>query len=130
MAPIGNTVRERFARFQSLASNLRPRLPEMPALADNHAAFEELVVRIQASLAEQDVLASRTSELIRTREEDMKQALELRHRLAGQLQGHFGTGSEKLREFGIKPRRRRSRRKSETPAPEEPVAAPEAPTDS
>lgn len=121
------SMREQFARFQALASNLQAHLVELPGLAANHTAFEELVGRIQASLAEQDVLASRTSDLIRTREQDMKQALELRHRLAGQLQGQFGTTSERLREFGLKPRRRRPRRKPTAPPPEEPESPPSGP---
>ncbi len=125
---MASSMREQFARFQSLASNLRTHLAELPGLAANHTAFEELVGRIQASLAEQDVLASRTSDLIRTREQDMKLALELRHRLAGQLQGQFGTTSERLREFGVKPRRRRSRRKApEAPPPEAPQSPPSGP---
>jgi hypothetical protein len=122
---MGLSMREQFARFQSLASNLRTQLAELPGLAANHASFEEVVGRIQVSLAEQDVLASRTSDLIRSREQDMKLAVELRHRLAGQLHGEFGTTSERLREFGLKPRRRRTRRKSpEAPAPQAPETPP------
>lgn len=122
---MANTVRDRYARLQSLAQNVAANLTEMPDLAANHTAFEQLVNRIRDSLAEQDAISARLSQLIGARREDMKLATEMRLRLAGQIQGHLGTANERLKEFGIKPRRQRLRRKGTTPAPEEP--APESP---
>jgi hypothetical protein len=37
----------------------------------------------------------------------VQQARDLRNRLAAAVMGHYGPGSDKLREFGLKPRKRR-----------------------
>ncbi len=122
---MANTVRDRFARLQALAQNIAANLTEMPDLAANHTSFDQIVNRIRDSLAEQDAIGARLSQLISARREDLREAQEMRRRLSGQIHGHLGTATERLKEFGIKPRRPRPRRKAAPPAPEEP--APESP---
>jgi hypothetical protein len=122
-----NSLRENFARWQSFASNIRRHLAEMPHIESHLVAFEENLVRIQNALAEQDLLASRSGALLRGRANDVVQARSLRHRLVGQLVGHFGVDSEALKQFGLRPKvsKRRTPAPPEEPAPQTPADKPE-----
>jgi hypothetical protein len=124
--PGPRSVPELATRSKALATNLRPHLAEMPHLAALHGELERVVARIEASIAEQDTLAARIRGLITARAEEMLQGRDVRNRLAAQLQGQFGLTSDELRGFGLKPRKRKLRRKPQEevppPEPEEPAA--------
>jgi hypothetical protein len=123
--PISKSIAATATHWRTLANNLRDALPDMPHLAAEHAEFERLVARVESSLAEQNILQGRISVLIRGRVVDLEQGRELRSRLTAQLQGRFGSKSEALRQFGIKPRKRSKTRKQiegepQVPEPEKP----------
>jgi hypothetical protein len=121
-----NSLRDNFVRWEGLATNARPHLGDIAMLESYLTAFDEVLGRIRAALFEQDVLAAKSSELVRAREGDMARARDLRKRVTGLLRVHFGSDSEKLREFGMKPQARGRRKPAgEEPPPEEPKPEPE-----
>ena len=113
---------ETMAVWKALASNAKTVLDEMPHVAADHKAFEEAIAKVEASMAEQDILSARATALVHLRREDVARARSLRNKVVAQLQGRFGTESEKLREFGLKPRKRKVKPKplEEQPEPEKP----------
>jgi hypothetical protein len=111
-----NSLRENFVRWEGLATNARLHLGEIASLEGYLTAFDEVLGRVRASLFEQDVQTAKVKELMRARKDDITRARDLRKRVMGLIKVHFGTDSEKLHEFGIKPQPQ-SRRK---PAGEEP----------
>lgn len=104
-----NSIRDRLMRWKSFAQNLRPHVPNVPAMAGNFAAFDQAVTEIEASLARQDVLTAELRQLVQDRNDAIALAVEMRLSLAGQIIGELGDGSPKLRQFGMKPRRWTSR---------------------
>lgn len=119
-----NTLRENLMRWQTLANNARVQAAgDVPGLADHLAALEEVLTRITTSLHDQEVHVTKVRELLRARREDVATARDLRQRVSGFLIGHYGRGSEKLRQFGIKPKIAGARRKS-AEVPEAPAPAP------
>jgi hypothetical protein len=122
-----NSLRENFVRWEGLATNARPHLADIASLESYLTAFDEVLGRIRVSLFEQDVQTAKVSALVRARKDDVAKARDLRKRVTGLIRVHFGSDSEKLREFGLKPESR-SRRKpaGEEPPPEtEPGPKPE-----
>ncbi len=113
-----NSLREHFVRWEGLATNARPHLAEIVMLQPYLTAFDEVLGRIRTSLFEQDVQAAKASALVKGRREDVAKARDLRKRVTGLIKVYFGSDSEKLREFGLKPQVR-SRRTPAGEAPEE-----------
>lgn len=112
-----------YIRQDKLATNLRPYLAELPHAAADHAELEAVLARIKTSFSEQEVHTRRIAQLIAGRKADLQAAQDLRSRITALLQGRFGPTSERLLEFGIKPRKRRGR-----PKPKETAPLPEPPT--
>ncbi len=112
-----------YVRLDKLATNLRPYLAEVPQAAEDQAELETVLTKIRTSFSEQEVHARRIAQLIAGRKADLQGAQDLRSRITATLQGRFGPTSERLVEFGVKPRRRRSR-----PRPKETEPLPEPPT--
>jgi hypothetical protein len=112
-----------YMKWDKLATNLRPYLTDMPHTAEDHAELEAVLAKIRTSFAEQEVHTRRIAQLVAGRKAEMQAAQDLRSRLAANLQGRFGPTSERLLEFGIKPRRRRNRTR-----PKEGEPLPEPPT--
>ncbi len=104
-----NSIRDRLVRWQSFEQNLRPYVPNVPAMSGNFEAFAQAVAEIEASLARQDALTAELRQLVRDRNEAVARAVEMRSKLAGQIIGELGDGSGKLRQFGMKPRRKHAR---------------------
>jgi hypothetical protein len=120
---LGETV----AVWKALASNARTVLADMAHVVPDHTAFEESIAKVEASMAEQDILSARATALVHLRREDVARARSLRNKVVAHLQGKFGTESEKLREFGLKPRKRKVKprpveEEPEKPEPEESAA--------
>lgn len=112
-----------YIRQDKLATNLRPYLAEMPHAAADHAELEAVLAKVRTSFAEQEVHTRRIAQLIAGRKADMQTAQDLRSRIVATLQGRFGPTSERLLEFGVRPRRRRGRPKPKAtePLPEPPT---------
>ena len=118
MATNGSTIPERIARWKVMAAGLKPMLPEMPHLGQIHGELEGVIGRSEVLDARSEALKAESREVNRTREELAKTGDDLRNRLGAALQTIHGFRSEKLIEFGIKPRRPRGRdRKPRVKAP-------------
>lgn len=121
MAKVVNSLRENFVRWEGLATNARLHQADIANLESYLTPFEEVLGRIRTSLFEQDVQAAKTRDLVKSRKADLVRARDLRKRVTGLIKVHFGSDSEKLREFGMKPEAR-GRRKPPGENPEEPEA--------
>ena len=126
MATKGSSVPDRIARWKVMTVGLRPQLGEFPSLVDLHAELESVTLQSEDLDARHEALKAETREVNRLRAELAKRGDELRSRLGATLQSAYGFRSEKLIEYGIPPRRARSRPQSKSRAAAEPTPAPEA----
>ena len=121
MATKGNTLPERIARWKVIAAALRPLLAEMPQLTELHTQLEGIIARSEELNARIEALRAESQEINRIREELATTGDDLRNRLGATLRTVHGFRSEKLIEFGLKPRRPRGRdrqpRAKKTPNP-------------
>jgi DNA repair exonuclease SbcCD ATPase subunit len=130
MATNGSSIPERIARWKVIHGGVRPLLPEMPFLTDLHTELGNVIVQSEELDARHEALKAETREVNRIREELATTGDDLRNRMGAALQTIHGFRSEKLIEFGLKPRRARGRdrrkraRRSGTAAPaqEQPAA--------
>lgn len=93
--------------WQALVVNLKPHLADLPNLAADHGTLSALVDPIRALQAQQDVHEASLRDVVSQRMLLAAQARKARNRLAAGLQSAFDHESDKLLEFGIKPRVRR-----------------------
>jgi septal ring factor EnvC (AmiA/AmiB activator) len=103
-----NVFAARLNDWQKLVDNLKPHLAEMPNLAADHATLTGLIDQTLALQGQQDVHLASLRDVVSQRNELAKQARKARNRLAAGLQSAFDHESDKLIEFGVKPRARRS----------------------
>ena len=119
---LGETV----AQWKKLSSNTRLLLTvASPQVAADLALFEELITKVEGSMAEQDVLSGRASILVQQRKLDVASTRVVRNRVVAHVQSRLGPESEQLREFGLRPRQQKSRPRALQP--EEPEEEPEEP---
>ncbi len=116
--PVPSTRAGRLDKWYLLRDKLKPRLDELPHLQVDHAGFEQELVQLVRLDQQQETITAELRETTRLRDESETRASKHRNRLVAGLQHHFGHESEKLIEFGINPRKRRSRRKKSDNAPE------------
>jgi hypothetical protein len=127
MATKGNSVPEKVARWKVIHTGVVPLLPEMPHLSGMHTELAGIIARSEELDARHEALKAETRELNRIRLELAKTGDDLRNRLGAALQTVHGFKSEKLIEFGLKPRRARGRDKkprTSRKAPALPAAIP------
>ena len=130
MATKGTTIPERIARWKVISAGLKPLLPTMPHLADLHGQLEQVIAQSEELDARAEALKAESRAVNANREALAKSGDDLRGRLGAALQTTYGFKSEKLIEFGLKPRKPRGRDKQprvkkaqDTPAaPAEPPA--------
>ncbi len=96
-------------RWRHLVGGVQRNLGDLAYTADHNTQLEKLTEEILRSTFEQRALTQQLRALIREREAKVQQARDLRNRLAAAVTGHYGPCSNKLREFGFKPRSRRRR---------------------
>lgn len=130
MATKGNTIPERVSRWKLMTGGLTPLLPEMPYLTEMHTDLETTATQLEELDRRHEALKAETREINRLRGELVRTGDDLRSRLGAALKTRHGFKSEKLIEFGLQPRRTRSRetkpraRRSGTastsPAPDKP----------
>lgn len=112
--PLGKALAVQLMRWRVLTEAVRDHLRDLSHALAQNTRLEKLVVEILGSLDEQKALDVRLRALIRERKAKVIQARDLRNRLAAAIQSQYGLGSEKLLEFGLKPRRpRRTARRRE-----------------
>ena len=113
---------EKIAKWEAMSTAAKPHLTDNPQAVTDQAAFEAVIGQIKTLAAEQESLTAQVRDATRSRQMAETQALRLRNHLASHLQSKFGPDSEMLREFGLRPKGRRVRRKSlagvPTPAPQ------------
>ena len=136
MATKGTTIPERIARWKLLSAGLKPLLANMPHLADLHGELEKVIAQSEELDARSEALKAESREVNANRDKLARSGDELRSRLGASLQTAYGFKSEKLIEFGLKPRKARGRDKqprvkktpdAATPATAKPAAEPPAP---
>jgi septal ring factor EnvC (AmiA/AmiB activator) len=94
--------------WQALVDNLKPHLAELPNLAADHAALTGLIDQTRALQAQQDLHLASVRDVVTQKNALAAQAGKARNRLVAGLQSAFDHESDKLLEFGVKPRARRS----------------------
>ena len=109
MTARGSSLPERIARWKVIAAALRPLLAEMPHLTELHTQLEGIIARSEELNGRIEALKAESQEINRIREELAKAGDDLRNRLGATLRTVHGFRSEKLIEFGLKPRRPRGR---------------------
>jgi chromosome segregation ATPase len=114
---------EKTTRWEHLLSTFANAPDLMTITEAERSDLENLLTRAKQLEAQQDALRAQSSELSRQRQEIDLQGEEIRRRLDTMLKGKFGSKSNKLKEFGLMPRRS-PRRKPESEDQPVPVPAP------
>lgn len=131
MAVTGNSLSERFSRWQVLASNLRE-VGVQPHVAEELAELDGLLAQARVLQNQQEHFRAQAREATAQLEAIAGQGDKVRGRMGALLQGKLGFSNDALIRFGFKPRRT-PRRKSKKAPPVPPVqstpAQPSAPAD-
>ena len=102
-----------------LVSSLMARLEEWPFLLPLYNELLELVAESRALVVQQEAARAQFHEAIGKRQELERRGVELRTRIAAHLKAQLGFHNDQLRQFGLNPLPRVSRRKAdEVPTPE------------
>lgn len=124
MATKGHTKPERIARWKVMTTGLEPQLGELPLLAPLHTELKGITLQSEELDARHEALKAETQEINRTRDEIAARGDELRNRIAATLKTVHGFDSERLIEFGIRPKRGRGRDKKARKRRGQPEPAP------
>jgi hypothetical protein len=118
----GITFAKTVADCELLKITVESLLAEMPHLAPEHAELVAFVNDAHSLNTRQQELTGDLRQTTRQRREAELRGQDLRSRVAALLRGKLGFKNEELLKFGIPPRRKRARRKTEEP--ETPPAPP------
>lgn len=118
------SLADRLKKWEQLRDTVPGVLEEAPHLRDDHATFDQALKQMVALEHEQEAATARLREATRLRDEQDERMRLLKNRLVAGLQAHFGPESERLIEFSIPPRRKRTRRRKVLPQPPAPTPAP------
>lgn len=110
------TFNNKLAIWEALNTNLKPQLADLPHLQKGQEEFEVLIRRGFELVARQNQYTSLASQSVAERRLLDEQGTQLAEFLAAGLRHSFGVKSQKLREFGVKPRIRRRAKKEEPPS--------------
>jgi hypothetical protein len=125
---MGFNFQARQTRWDVLNANLKTRLQDLPQLAEGQAEFEKLINEDLALFAQQSQLTASARDIVVQRRTLAKSGNRLREFLAAGLRHHFGSESQKLVEFGVKPQARKKKKKDpSTNGGEPPVTPPTLP---
>jgi hypothetical protein len=108
--------KEKLINWQSMYDTLAPKLTDMPQFTADHSALGVVLAQGRDLEKRQDIALGELRDVNQLRKEMIAQGAELRDRLASGVQAVLGRKSEKLLEFGVKPRPRIVRRKRLTKA--------------
>ena len=103
-------------RWQSLVDNLTPHINQLPGFADSFARFQEMVTTAKTLHNRLKVLRADTGDVLTQRNQLFVDGDDLYTRLSLVLQGVHGPQSDRLREFGLKPRKKTGPKKTPSPA--------------
>jgi hypothetical protein len=124
-----NTFGDKLANWKLLATNVVPRLAEMPHLQPIHTDLQALIAEAEAMESEQETIRGRLRTLSKLRTDVTRRGQALRARVAAHLKGSFGFTSTELVQFGLTPiktegRARPVRRRNNAEPAEVPVETP------
>src|SRR5712691_9284060 len=123
------TLAAKVDRWQTLSNNYQPHSDALPHLKDALARFQQVLANAQALRDRLKVLKANTGDTTTQRDSLLTEGDDLFTRLTLGLQSLHGPKSERLREFGLKPRRKPGRAAQPTPVPSpSPNPGPEAAT--
>jgi len=108
--------KEKLIDWQTMFDTLAPKLTDMPQFTADHTALGTVLADARDLEKRQDIARSELQDINQQRKEMIQQGGDLRDRLASGVQSVLGRKSEKLIEFGVKPKARLIRRKRLTKA--------------
>jgi len=113
------------ASWDAFNSNLKSRIEELPSLAADQLVFEQLVAKALALAARQDKQLADVRETSKERKDLLLAGNRMREFLSIALCKELGFENKRLREFNIRPRDERRKKKPtvETPLVSAPPAA-------
>jgi hypothetical protein len=125
MASDGKGSTAVIGRWKVMVTNLRPQLETMPQLTGRYNEMVRITTDAEDLENRQALLKADLQEVNRQRRDLAKTGEEMRNRIAAVLRAEHGFSSERLLEFGVKPKRKRVRAKKDkkedksdtTPAP-------------
>jgi len=128
MSSSGKAGTEIIGRWKVMGTNLKPQLEAMPQLTPRYTEMVKLTTDAEALENRQAQLRADLQEVNRQRRDLFKSGEDLRNRIGAILKAEHGFTSERLLEFGLKPRRPRGRAKKKdqttTTTPSTPAPAP------
>jgi hypothetical protein len=125
MATIGQSLAERFSRWQVLANNLKDSARATPAVAEELAEMDSLLTEARGLQDRQAQIRGQSREITKQLVDIARRGDKVRRRLGAILQGKLGFTNEELIRYGIRPRRLPiRRRKKDEPAVEKVSSAP------
>ena len=111
MAPDSRAGSAVIGRWKVMNGNLQTQLESMPQLAGKHTEMVRITTDAEDMENRQALLKADLRELNRQRRDLVKKGEDMRNRIGAVLKAEHGFTSERLLEFGLKPRRLRGRGK-------------------
>ena len=124
MATFGDTM----ASWDAFNSNLKNRLPDLPDIAADQQAFQSLIEEGLVLAARRDKQIAALRETSQARKDLLLRGSRIREFLATTLRHKLGFDNKVLREFNIRPRGERKKRKAEGENPEIEATRPKSPS--
>ena len=103
-------------RWEALVNNLLPHLEQLPGLTDSFALFQGMVASVKILRNRLKVMRADTGNLLAQRNQIFVDGDDLYARLSLVLQGVHGPQNDRLREFGLKPRKKSGLGKTPLPS--------------
>jgi hypothetical protein len=116
MASNGKATTEVYGRWKVMTVNLQPQLDKLPQLTGQYTQLAKMTADADVLETRQAQLTADLQEVNRQRRDLLKSGEDLRNRIGAALRAEHGFTSERLLEFGLKPRRPRGRAKKTPPA--------------
>lgn len=114
MASNGKATTEVHGRWKVMAVNLQPQLEKLPQLTGQYTQLVKMTSDAEVLETRQAQLTADLQEVNHQRRDLLKTGEDLRNRIGAVLRAEHGFTSERLLEFGLKPRRSRGRAKQTT----------------
>jgi hypothetical protein len=109
---------EKINSWEVLVSSLLAKLAEWPFLLPLYNELVALVADLRVVVLQQEAARAQLHEAVGRRQELERRGAELRTRLAAHLKAQLGFRNDQLRQFGLNPLPRATRRKTEEPTTE------------
>lgn len=122
------TLVAEIGRWQALANNLAPQIGQTPALQEPFAQFQTALTAAVAVRNQINMLQAAVTDAFTQRNQLLVDGGSLFSRLSLGLQSIHGPESPRLKEFGLKPRRRTGRPRKTPPPPTTPLPTVEVTT--